>query len=356
MSSDIQLKKIAAALHRLQQLDLSECFDPFKPETRPTAKQEQFFKDFGKKTIQIIRAGNQCLAKGTLVATPKGPVCIEDLKVGDEVFDEYGKPIKVLQTFYNGKKKVYSLINRNREWVRCTENHVFLTNQGQKAVKDFNKYTQIKRVQNDLSQSSIGVKLQEVGEEDTYDIHVDSPTNLYLLANGLVTHNSGKTSTVSRVFAWLLNETHPYWTRPKAWANEPLLMIICGRTGKQIEESLLRRILAFFPAGEIREVRTGNQIQKIVHRDTGNTIIFQSYENINQARERVQSYTAHVVWVDEMPSSFSLFDELLRRVQAKSGFFFATFTPLVINADIRKFCDNLSDKLGTVYRLSLIHI
>lgn len=357
MSSDRKLRQIAAALRRLEQIELSECFDPFKPETRPTPKQEQIFRDFGKVPIQIIRAGNQCLAKGTLVATPRGPIEIENIKVGDEVFDHNGNIIKVLKTFSNGKKPVVKLINRNRVWAECTEDHVFLTNQGEKAVKDFKQSTRIKRLvfeDKGVSTTSIGVKVIPSGIKETYDIHVDSPENLYLLANGLVTHNSGKTSTVSRICAWLLKENHPYWTRPKEWANEPLLMIVCGRTGKQIEESLLRRITAFFPEGELKEVRIGNQIQKIVHRDTGNTIIFQSYENINQARERVQSYTAHFVWVDEMPSSFALFDELMRRVQAKSGYFAATFTPLIINADIRKFCDTLEERnLGKVYRLHM---
>jgi len=59
----------------------------------------------------------------------------------------------------------------------------------------------------------IGTKLGKSREVETYDIHVDSETNLYLLANGLVTHNSGKSQTMVRDYTWKLGDNHPYWKR-----------------------------------------------------------------------------------------------------------------------------------------------
>lgn len=193
----------------------------------------------------------------------------------------------------------------------------------------------------------------EEREEEVYDISVDSPTNLYLLANGLVTHNCGKSQLGSRLIAWLLAENHPYWTRPPEWGQEPLQIIILGRNSKQMEDSLFRRIKAFFQEGELREVRIGNILQKVEHRLTKNSIIFQSYENENQARERVQSYSAHCVWIDEMPHTLALIDECLRRIQAKNGHMLLTFTPLIVSQEVRKFCDNLDNSIGKVYRLKM---
>lgn len=43
---------------------------------------------------------------------------------------------------------------------------------------------------NNFEPTSIGVTISNPRMEHCYDIHVDSPTNLYLLANGLATHNT----------------------------------------------------------------------------------------------------------------------------------------------------------------------
>ena len=64
----------------------------------------------------------------------------------------------------------------------------------------------------------VGIKVsKETSIAETYDIHVDSKTNLYCLANGLVTHNSGKSSLAAREIAWILTDTHPFWERPDRW-------------------------------------------------------------------------------------------------------------------------------------------
>jgi hypothetical protein len=82
-------------------------------------------------------------------------------------------------------------------------------------------------------------------------------------------------------------------------------------------------------------------------------MVFQSLENANLARERVQSYVAHLVWVDEMPSSSSLIDELQTRLYSKSGYFLASFTPLVFNPEIRKMVDNAKLPDAKVYRFKM---
>lgn len=69
----------------------------------------------------------KCLAKGTLVATVKGPRPIESLKVGDTVFgynsDGSVSPVKVKDTMYNGKKAVYELRNKQNIFAESTLEH-----------------------------------------------------------------------------------------------------------------------------------------------------------------------------------------------------------------------------------------
>lgn len=154
-------------------------------------------------------------------------------------------------------------------------------------------------------------------------------------------NQSGKSQTCCRLITWMLTGTHPTWTKPVEWGEEPLLALVCGRTGKQIEESLLPKITAYLTPGTYKEVRVGNIIQRL-ELDGGNRIVFQSLENPNLARERIQSYVAHVAMVDEMPATSFIIDELLRRVQSRSGYFLASFTPLVINDQIRRMVDAAS--------------
>lgn len=166
-------------------------------------------------------------------------------------------------------------------------------------------------------------------------------------------NQSSKTTLGARTFSWMLSETHPTWKRPAPWKNERLQILVLGKSAKIIEESLYYRIKSYIDPAELHEFRAGNILQKVVHRPTGNTILFQSYENVNQARERIQSYTAHGVWIDEMPNSIDLFNEALRRIQAREGYFWATFTPLIVNNEIRSFCDHLPASQGQMYKIHM---
>lgn len=166
-------------------------------------------------------------------------------------------------------------------------------------------------------------------------------------------NQSGKSQTCARLVTWVLTDTHPTWKRPDEWGNEPLLAVIAGRTGKQIEESLLPKIRSYLEPGSYKEVRIGNIIQRL-ELTSGNRIVFQSLENPNMARERLQSYVAHVVWVDELPPTVEVMNELLIRRQARNGFFLASFTPLVRNLKVQKFVDSLVEPLAKTYRFKML--
>ena len=166
-------------------------------------------------------------------------------------------------------------------------------------------------------------------------------------------NQGGKSTTCARLVSWVLEESHPDWTRPADWANEPLLILVCGRTGKQLEESLLPKILSYLDRSKLKEVRVGNMISRLEH-ENGNRIVFQSLENANQARERIQSYVAHLIWIDEMPPTDQIIDEALRRVQARSGYLMASFTPLVENVAIQKRVDAAKPPYSRKYKFSML--
>lgn len=166
-------------------------------------------------------------------------------------------------------------------------------------------------------------------------------------------NQSGKSQTAARLVSWVVTDTHPNWKRPANWGSEALLVIVAGRTGKQIEDSLLPKIRGFLEPGTYKEVRIGNIIQRL-ELDNGNRIIFQSLENPNTARERLQSYVAHMVWVDELPPTLDIVRELLIRVQARNGYYIASFTPTVVNVDIQRFVDALKEPEGKVYRFHML--
>lgn len=166
-------------------------------------------------------------------------------------------------------------------------------------------------------------------------------------------NQSGKSAVSARILSWFLTETHPKWKRPERWGQEPLLALVCGRTGKQIEESLLPKIRSYLEPGTYKEVRIGNIIQRL-ELDNGNRIVFQSLENPNMARERIQSYVAHFVWLDELPPTVDILNELLIRIQARDGHFIASFTPLVRNVKVQKFVDGLVEPLAKTYRFRML--
>lgn len=166
-------------------------------------------------------------------------------------------------------------------------------------------------------------------------------------------NQSGKSQTCARNIAWAITDTHPTWKRPEEWNNEPLLILVAGRTGKQIEDSLLPKLRGFLEPGTYKEVRIGNIIQRL-ELDNGNRVVFQSLENPNSARERMQSYTAHVTWCDELPPTMELVRELLVRTQARNGYSLFSFTPTVIAVEIQRYVDSLKEPDAKVYRFNML--
>lgn len=88
-------------------------------------------------------------------------------------------------------------VSNNVESLRIlNELNEFLVVESKKYLSKYdNDEYQSKRTKN----GSISIKLGSRRYVNTYDIHVDSETNLYCLANGLVTHNSGKSTIMKMI-------------------------------------------------------------------------------------------------------------------------------------------------------------
>lgn len=347
---------MAAAIQAGRREKLSKCFSAEDLDSRPTEQQTAIFRAINDYLIRYVRAANQCLAEGTLVATPSGPRPIEEIQVGDMVYSENGTPIRVLQTFDNGEKEVADITVRNVPWASCAAEHVWLTRAGELSAGTFDSGNEIALGAPDLGVFSFvpatwGANKRVVR---TYDIHVASSTNLYLLANGLVTHNSGKSRLAGREIAWLLTGTHPYFVKPPEWGNEPLLILIAGQDRMQMEANLWRRILLpFLNPEDWKETKSGNQLVMAQHRTEGHQIIFISHNNSSDTDiSHMQSYAAHYVWADEMPKSPRVLEELQQRIAAKRGRFIATFTAKVRADAIRKMVDDADPSVAKTFPLA----
>jgi hypothetical protein len=554
----------AAALAKIETLQLQECFDPYHPESRANSAQIEFFKDAGTIKYRYLVAGNGCLSEGTLISTPAGPTPIEELKVGDEVYSEHGTPIKILKTYNNGRKEVVEITNRGRVWAESTDVHVWQmmnpyqkiaekrvsefnrddmivrkemsTPLGNKSVKyayalgallgdgcsrqpgskifisgmyeklvskvsnqlegtytkcpstnynwkikaekpelykewcdgryahekivdleevkkwdrqtllqfvagvldtdgsvylkrkaiciqigmqaksvidaleyaflalwqtpvsrdvdDRDKYVNgpvyslrlssnafTLRIIKELDQHTvvdskkwkveydafnskrsradkIGYNLKQRRIAQVYDIHVDSPTNLYCLANGLVTHNSGKSQTGGRELTWFINNTHPYWSMPEDWKNRPLQILVIGKSRSILENELwFKKIKPFFAPLSWKEIRGGNVLQAVEHKKLGHRIIFLTHSDGSQkAIDNLQAYDADIVWLDEMPTKQAVLEETQRRARRPNTLWFATFTPKSVNVKIRKIVEAAKEPIAKRYRMSRLDV
>lgn len=174
--------------------------------------------DFTNRIVCIF-SGQRCLAEGTLVATPTGPRKIEELKVGDMVYGyEYGEltPTPIVAVHNQGIQDVVDITRYDKVIATSTLNHRWLivpqTTAAEPEVMSVAELSaryswKHRRVATAVIKAPLGevdephayalgamnVKIgAETRKAPCYDISIANGTNLYALANGMITHNSGK--------------------------------------------------------------------------------------------------------------------------------------------------------------------
>ncbi len=168
-------------------------------------------------------------------------------------------------------------------------------------------------------------------------------------------NQSGKSQLLRREVAWMFERKHPHFTPPKKWQkDEPWLILVVGKTRRMLEDSLWAGIRKFLTPGTYKETKVGPHLEKVTHKENGNTIIFLSHDNPAVAAERIQSYTAHAIYLDEMPTSYKIIEELQRRGQVKQAPFLASFTPKSVNIKIKKLVESAEEPFGKKFTLRSI--
>lgn len=185
---------------------------------------------------------------------------------------------------------------------------------------------------------------EQILKDDAHKIH-------WIIAG----NRSGKSQLGARVVSWWFNNDHPFQERPEEWGTAPLQILVIGRVGEQIESELwAKKIKPFLKPGTYKEVRTGNALQRVINLENDNRIIFMSHHGAGEAREKVQAFTANVVWLDEMPDDSGLVSELLMRTLTSNGYLYATFTPLLRNEAIRKIVDSKDNPRAIKHKFSIV--
>jgi phage terminase large subunit-like protein len=167
-------------------------------------------------------------------------------------------------------------------------------------------------------------------------------------------NRAGKTGTAAREAAWMFNNSHPSFTRPKKWGDGPILMLILGKKIEQLQTAIWESaIKPLLPPGTYHEKYGSSGLEKVINTQNGNTILFQSHNNPREARKNIQSYDIHWAWIDEMPESASLIGELVTRLVSINGRMCATFTPLVYNMEIKRMVEKAELPIGKRYFFSI---
>lgn len=167
-------------------------------------------------------------------------------------------------------------------------------------------------------------------------------------------NQSGKSQLAAREIAWILTDTHPTWKRPEEWRSEPLLILIAGQDLTMMATELWSKKLApFLDLSEWQQIKQSNTLKKAVNKRTGDQVVFLTHgDGSDKNRKHMQGYTAHYVWLDEMPTNTSILEELQLRIQSKNGYFLSTFTPKFRNDKIRKIVDSSEEPYAKKYKMS----
>jgi len=167
-------------------------------------------------------------------------------------------------------------------------------------------------------------------------------------------NRAGKSQLGARIVTWFFNENHPHLSRPPQWGTGPITILVIGRVGEQIESELFaKKIKPLLIEGTYTVHRLGGVLQRVIHQN-GNRMLFFSHHNVNEAREKLQAYTAAVVWLDEMADSASFINELRVRLVTTNGKLVATFTPLIRSEEVRRIIDGLAAPHGRKHVISML--
>jgi DNA modification methylase len=134
---------------------------------------------------------DKCLAPETLVCTGRGVVPIGELSTSDHVFTPDGRQVAVLAT-RRARSSALRLTLSDGTSIVCSEEHIFVDDAGTeieaKRLQPGSRL-QTSAIRDEVRHGRSVIAIDAVGETDLVDIAIDDDRQLYVLGNGLVTHN-----------------------------------------------------------------------------------------------------------------------------------------------------------------------
>lgn len=92
----------------------------------PNQEQLDFINAKEDKIMLMAGAGaGKAQPDYTLIPTPKGLKRLDELKIGDEVYNRIGKKVKVLDIFPQGEKRIYEVYLADGRKTECCEEHLW---------------------------------------------------------------------------------------------------------------------------------------------------------------------------------------------------------------------------------------
>ena len=108
-------------------------------------KNEQYFGNGEYKYEYLATLDNRtCLPAGEKVLTPEGYKNIEEIKQGDFVIGGSGETCRVLETMQKTTEELIEIELENGKIIRCTPDHLVLTDRGWVKAENLNETDTIK--------------------------------------------------------------------------------------------------------------------------------------------------------------------------------------------------------------------
>lgn len=136
-----------------------------------------------------------CLVAGTEIQTKNGNVPIELVQVDDLVLTKEGEWRKVLQTHKFTNKEILEIEFEDGTKVSCTPEHKFYVNGEWVEARNLSVNESVEVFE---SESLKILYITQKENSEVFDISVDEYEN-YILANGVITHNSGLKYSASTI-------------------------------------------------------------------------------------------------------------------------------------------------------------
>lgn len=144
-------------------------------------------KRFGKFLLRSGATGTgKAIVHGTKIPTPDGWKVVEDIKIGDNLFDKNGKPTKVLGVYPQGKQQVYRVTLKDGRHIDCNAEHLWQVKQMRvknRPEKTMTTLEIIEKMENDKKKGIRGYTLALPTNKaiDYENINNELPVDPYIL-------------------------------------------------------------------------------------------------------------------------------------------------------------------------------